>query len=434
MTTTRPRLLTVYRLLTLYWLARWLVSPLLDRWRGLPAWFSRPQQAWLIGITLAVLLLLVLPRFPFGRQLRDRIGRFYLPLIILLSLIPLLLEKYWQLQVVIQPGVGVSDRLFALAWQQDFVLPLVIIAWQYRWPHVVGYTVLITAVEWGLTSLFLTNALRPLAPWPEDYLGRAVIYLIIGYSVTWLVAQQRAQQEALSAAHRQQTAANQKLASYATAVEQLATSRERNRLARELHDTLAHSLSALAVQLSAVRRLWSVNPEQAQRLLAQAETATRTGLDEARGALQALRAAPLEAFGLIPAVQQVAELAAQRGDWALTYQLPAEPVSLPDHVEQTVYRIAQEALENVVRHAQATAVSLILHVDETAVLLTIEDNGRGFDVAQVATKNTFWGLAGMGERAELLGGTCEIRSILGEGTTITASLPRREMPSFFNKM
>lgn len=423
MTSVQPRLLDVYRLLVLYWLARWLIGPALDAWRGLDAWFSWSQRLWLFGLTLGVLGLLLLPRFAFGRRVVGEIGRFYLPLIIGMSLIPLLLEKYWQLQVIAWPGVPVSDRLFALNLQQDFVLPLVIIAWQYRWPHVVGYTLLITVVEWGLTRSFLTFATRSLAPWPEDYLGRAVVYLIIGYSVSWLVAQQRGQQIALTEAHAQQKAANQKLTRYAAAVEQLATSRERNRLARELHDTLAHSLSALAVQLSAVRRLWGVNPEQAQTLLAQAEKATRTGLDEARGALQALRATPLETFGLLPALQQVAESAAQRGDWVLNCQLPADVVSLPDHVEQAVYRIVQEALENIVRHAAASRVELRLDIAATAVLLTVKDNGCGFVVDEMATDGRFWGLAGMRERAEMLGGTCRVDSVIGVGTTVAANIP-----------
>ncbi|MEM7118086.1 MAG: sensor histidine kinase [Chloroflexota bacterium] len=420
---TQPRLLNVYRLLALYWLARWSIAPWLDVWRGLDPWFSWSQRLWLIGLTLLVLALLWLPSLPVGDQLLAKIGRFYLPLIIGLSLVPLLLEKYWQLQAIVLPGVDVSDRLFALNLQQDFVLPLVIVAWQYRWRNVVVYTVLITAVEWSLISFFSTSTISILAPWPEDYLGRAIVYLIIGYSVNWLVEQQRAQQTALENAHQQQQVANQKLARYATAVEQLATSHERNRLARELHDTLAHSLSALAVQLSAVRRLWSVNPEKAQSLLAQAETATRTGLDEARGALRALRATPLETFGLIPALQQVAELAAQRGDWTLTCQLPQDLAPLPKHIEQAIYRIAQEALENVVRHAQATAVSLSVVVEETAVLLTVEDNGRGFDVVKAIEGDSFWGIAGMRERAAMLGGTCEIATDVGEGTKVVAELP-----------
>ena len=151
------------------------------------------------------------------------------------------------------------------------------------------------------------------------------------------------------------------LRQYADTVEELTISRERNRMARELHDTLAHSLSAVTVQLEAIRTLWAVDPEAARNMLDSADEAARLGLKEARRALQDLRASPLQDLGLPLALQELAETAARRSGAVLALDVPRQlDGSLSPAVEQGVYRIAQEALENVVRHAQASAITVSL--------------------------------------------------------------------------
>ena len=138
-------------------------------------------------------------------------------------------------------------------------------------------------------------------PWtvPAGFLVlQAVMMLLAGSVTATLATVQAAQRAALSEAYQRQAAANARLQQYAATLEELATSRERNRLARELHDTLAHSLSAVTVQLEAVRSLWARHPDKALRILEQADETARTGLAEARRALQALRASPLEDLGL----------------------------------------------------------------------------------------------------------------------------------------
>ena len=214
-------------------------------------------------------------------------------------------------------------------------------------------------------------------------ISRAIIFLLVGYVVTWLRQHQRRQQQALIEANRQQMEANMKLACYAATVEQLSISRERNRLARELHDTLAHSLSALTVQLEAVNSLWDIDARAARQMLARADETTRTGLTEARRSLQALRAAPLEEFGLALALREMAESAAKRADLRLDFDVPELAVNLPSQVEQGVYRIAQEALENVVRHARATHVTVKLLYTSNEIKLIVADDGIGFAVDRI---------------------------------------------------
>ena len=215
---------------------------------------------------------------------------------------------------------------------------------------------------------------------------------------------------------------------YATTLEELSISRERNRLARELHDTLAHSLSALTVQLEAVSALWNTHPERARRLLDQASETARTGLAESRRALQALRASPLQDLGLILAVRELAEAAAKRSGAQLELSLPDRLDRCPSPiVEQGVYRIAQETLENVIRHAGARTIRVSLEQTSTEMTLAIADDGQGvnLDALEIAGADADdrFGIRGMKERSALIGGRLEISSQAGQGTTVRLTAP-----------
>jgi signal transduction histidine kinase len=174
-----------------------------------------------------------------------------------------------------------------------------------------------------------------------------------------LMGSQRRQRAALSEANRE-------LAQYAALTEQLAVTQERNRLARELHDTLAHSLSAAAVQIEAVQALWDGDGAAAKKMLDQALQITRNGLTEARGALHALRASPLQDLGLSLAVRHLAESIAARSGLRLDLHIGAYLDNLSPEVEQCIYRVAQEALANVARHANAASAHVAL-VQETDI-------------------------------------------------------------------
>ncbi len=202
-----------------------------------------------------------------------------------------------------------------------------------------------------------------------------------------------------------------------------AQAEERNRLAREIHDTLAQDLSAIAFQLEAAEALLSepaqpVDPERARRSVTAALGLTRKALDEARRSVLDLRAAPLEGRTLPEAL---AALAQESAPWATFEAVPAKPVKIPPAVEVGLYRIAQEALQNALRHADASRVMLRLETAPDRFRLLIEDDGRGF-VIEDAAEGRF-GLLGMRERARLLGGTLQIESAPGTGTRITAEVP-----------
>ena len=257
-----------------------------------------------------------------------------------------------------------------------------------------------------LGLILRANGLPPL-PMALTGLGHAGVFLLVGYIVTRMMNAQRAQRR--------------ELAAYAATLEQLTVSRERNRMARELHDTLAHSLSAVSVQLEAADGALDDSPETAHMLLTKALAQTRSGLTETRRAMQALRASPLEDLGLGLAIRNLAESTARRGGMAVDIQI-AEPLpALPPAVEQGVFRVAQEALSNVARHAGATQLHVQLEANDE-LILTVRDNGRGFD-AEATGVNGHFGLQGMRERAEMVGGTLKVQSAAATGTTVRLVVP-----------
>lgn len=412
-----PGLIPIFRLLIGYWMLYWLViSPIVWLMTGRPGVLASWQYATLIAIQGVAFTLL------WWSAAQRRLGRAFLPVVIAICTFSFFVEKRWFLILGTAPEATQGELLHAFGVRQDFVLLLLIVAWQYRFRYAVLYTLLISGIEW----LMVLNADTP------DHLGaainsnslitRAIIYLLAGYIVTGLMNRQRQQRHQLETANQRQAESNAKLARYAATIEQLSTSRERNRLARELHDTLAHSLSALSVQLEAVSALWEVDPAAARKMLTQADETTRTGLTEARRALQALRAAPLEESGLALALRDAARAAAKRGDLSLDLDVPELATVLSPAVEQGVYRIAQEALENVVRHARASQLSVKLACTVADLELSIRDDGLGFLPDTHKGDSHRFGLRGMQERAAILGATLQINSQPGQGAHICLKL------------
>jgi two-component system NarL family sensor kinase len=206
-----------------------------------------------------------------------------------------------------------------------------------------------------------------------------------------------------------------------------AQAEERNRLAREIHDTLAQNLSAIAFQLEAAEALLGqpADPERARRSVSTALGLTRQGLEEARRSVLDLRAAPLEGRTLPAALAALAAEAEAGGAPRVRFQSAPFPGPLPPALEVGLYRIAQEALQNALRHAAAGQILLRLEAPPGAIRLTIEDDGRGFpaeDAGDGRAASRF-GLLGMRERARLLGGDLQIESSPGTGTRITAEVP-----------
>jgi signal transduction histidine kinase len=343
--------------------------------------------------------------------LQRALGGLYLPLGLVVASGGPIVEHAFTVILRLRAGVPTTS-----AAQDVWILipilfvPLILIAWEYSVGAVLAFCAATSTLE---LLLYLPLALRGRVRYASVFglvFVRALLFGLVGYIVVRLVRAGREQRAALARANRQ-------LAHYATTLEQLTISRERNRMARELHDTLAHTLSGVAVQLEAVRSLWEGDPETAREMVDQSLASTRAGLGEARRAIRALRAAPLEDLGLALAIQELAQSATGRAEWALALQVPEERWELPPAVEQAVYRIADEALANAAQHAGARNVQVCLEREDARLALLVRDDGQGFDATQPVPEGHY-GLRGMRERAEMVGGTLTVDSAPGRGTTV----------------
>jgi signal transduction histidine kinase len=346
--------------------------------------------------------LLVFLAWPWFRQ---HLGAWHLPAaLIVASVVPIVESRY------LYDVYGADAAAGLLVVIPFLAVPLILTAWQYDLEQVIWFCMGTAAFEIALVMLYGTvGASRPEAE-IEVILVRTVLFILIGYTVHNLVSAQRRQRAELARA-------NLKLARYAAAMEQLSITRERSRLARELHDTLAHTLSGLAVQLEAVTALWDQDRDRARNMLIRALESTRSGLTETRRALQALRATPLEDMGLPEAIRELAESAAERGHLDLDLAIDADLPCQPADVGQALYRVAQEALDNAVTHAHASRLRVGLQQDDGAPELIIADDGDGIPPDATDAKSRF-GLRGMRERAEIVGGNLTIESAPGQGTTV----------------
>jgi signal transduction histidine kinase len=295
---------------------------------------------------------------------------------------------------------------------------LLFISWQYELKSVLAYCLFITFLDTLLVSQIRADFKLNEFTYHRLTFIRFIVFLFTGYVVVRIMRLLRAERQALQAANR-------KLENHLAALEQLTVSRERNRVARELHDTLAHTLSGVAVQLEAVDSLWTSDREQAHNLLLHSLRATRDGLTETRNAIQALRAAPLADLGLVRALQDYAETTAGRAGFKLEMNLPKSLAGLPLEVEQCFYRIGQEAIENVARHAQAKVLQVKLAGTGADLCMEISDDGVGFDPRAVEAGRHF-GMQGMHERAQLIRAALEMVSRPGQGTHLSLSWRENE--------
>lgn len=204
---------------------------------------------------------------------------------------------------------------------------------------------------------------------------------------------------------------------------QLGILEERNRLAREIHDTLAQGLTAVTLKLETVDALLEMEaaPQQIQQTVQQALRLTRANLEEARRSVLDLRAVPLEGRNLAEALASLVDDYRERGKLNIDFEATGSNYPLPVRVEVGLYRIAQEGLTNIARHARAERVNMQLLVTPDNVKFIIEDDGVGFDPAEIPQGH--FGLIGLNERVKLLGGVAQIGSSPGAGTRIEVAVP-----------
>ncbi len=199
---------------------------------------------------------------------------------------------------------------------------------------------------------------------------------------------------------------------------------ERQRIARELHDETGQSLTALGLGLRGVTTQMRQDIEKAAANLRKLERMVGTSMDELQRIIGDLRPAHLDDLGLAAALRWYCNELQNRGKIKISVDIQGESKELSAEVKTAIFRIAQEALSNVLRHSKASQALVVLCFQEQDVYLRVEDNGVGFDASRLSNPTRpSWGLLGMEERATLLGGSLSLHSTPGSGTQVESIIP-----------
>jgi len=357
------------------------------------------------------------------------------------------------------PNLGWQHlALVALVGAQIFLYARLVVfvnQWPFPWRWLATYflgSLVLWYIEWHISPIFfplvwsyfgqMLGILPPIAALPGSSLLFIYVILessnwdlshltageIFGYVISWvslsvlflfiyttsrtsseravLISKLKAAQQELEAAHQRDS--------------ELAVLRDRERLARDLHDSLGHTLVTFSVQLEAIQRLYKVDPERASTQVDELKTLTRTSMDDLRLSLEGLRTAGLGARLLAEALQTLCVETGQRHNLAIECQIDEGVKNLTPILSETIWRVTQEALTNLGRHAQARHAHLTVSLQAASVLLRLTDDGVGLP-ADAENRSGHYGLRGIRERVEGLGGTLQFS--VPPGTTLTITLP-----------
>jgi signal transduction histidine kinase len=288
------------------------------------------------------------------------------------------------------PGVGSTLLLLVLVSQSVLLLPL---------PVAVLVTAVVPLVHLGM----------PLADGLRIMLGTYIAAAFTAVVTELLRREQRARAELAEA--------NARLRGYAAQAEELATTQERNRVARDIHDGLGHHLTVVQMQVQAARAVLGADPSRADAVLAKAHEQSIEALAEVRRSVAALR----EQRTMPPLPDALAALTEETSAAGVVTDLQVSGTvrALDTGVEESLIRAAQEGLTNVRKHAAARHARVQLSYDDGSVRLEVRDDGRG----TAGAGDAGFGLLGLRERASRLGGSVEVESAVGHGTTVRVVVP-----------
>jgi NarL family two-component system sensor histidine kinase YdfH len=301
-----------------------------------------------------------------------------------------------------------SDMIIALGFYLVLVIETLNMLKHVR--QIVG----VAATYLGFFILTLIWQVTQVAIWMTVESVLLLVIFLIGWIV--LSIQQVHARSQLEAAHFQ-------LAAYAMRLEELTLVNERQRLARELHDTLAQDLVGLTLQLERVDlHLEKHRFERARELVQQAMSRARATLAEARSAIDDLRANTFGPDDLLLAVQREIKRFTEATAIACVADISALS-AIPESLCEHVLRAITEGLTNVARHSQAHQVWVCAHLNEVMLTIEVRDNGIGFESITVGTQKGHYGLLGLRERTRQCGGHLDMESAVGKGTTLRLCLP-----------
>jgi signal transduction histidine kinase len=199
---------------------------------------------------------------------------------------------------------------------------------------------------------------------------------------------------------------------------------ERARLSREIHDTLLQSLFGVALQCDAIANDVALAAPSLRDQFMRMRHDVEEDIQDARQSIWNLRSPRLESHGLAAALKEIGEHATTSTPLHFTFEASGPSHTISPEVEEQLLRIGREGIVNAVRHARATTLRMTLAGDDRSVVLTVADDGRGFEPAACRQPGDHYGLTTMKERAESIGGTVSIVSSRGHGTVVTATIPR----------
>jgi signal transduction histidine kinase len=286
-----------------------------------------------------------------------------------------------------------------------------------KWKWIIGISAFYMALL--IVMLIILGASVPLLSQTVLSILSGIVFVIIFTRIAFQAERNRVEIQRLAIELQE---ANHRLREYAAQAEELATTKERNRVAREIHDTLGHYLTVINMQLEAARVLFGSDESRPKTLeaLNKAQTLTKEGLAEVRQSVGALRASPVENKSLPEAIGQLVSESQAAG---IVTELHVKGVvrSLTSPVELTLYRVAQEGLTNVRKHSLASRAEVFLdysYLDK--VCLTVQDNGVG---VKENPNGSGFGLLGMQERVQLLNGVLRRESLPNQGFKLYVEIP-----------
>ena len=389
--------------------------------------FAVEEQS--LGRFMNALEALLLSVYLFATPLQRLFKTSYMPLaLVWASVVPLFVSSltiYLRFTTLLTPQLPVSTQQVetfivlsnVVLNLPTLLIPLLIVSWRYSQKVVIWFCLGTSILDIAVLAVFVPVGRANLLVAFSLILFRLIILGLVGLVVNHLIAVQRSQAKALRDA-------NTRLRDYAATREHLITTQERNRLARELHDTLAHTLAAATVQLEAVQVIWETQPERAKQLVQESTVTMRNGLQDTRRALQALRAEPLESIGFVASIQLLAESIQARYRINTSVETGDDIVWLTQEQEHIFYRVAQESLLNSAQHAQAQHIRIKIEETGETLCLIVIDDGTGFDPSAVDANGHF-GVQGMRERAGMIRAQLNVASQVGQGTKIEIILKRQ---------
>lgn len=354
--------------------------------------YSRqPVRPWeIVALVSVAALYLVVGTYGFAifRRCESRLWRlaYFVVQLLLAATLILLRGSAGELSLILLPLAGQSALLLSSPWMIPICLLIYI-------------------------TLVMPLLLR------SRWIDAIAIAIVYGVGIVFVVVFTRVAASERTA-RTKLAEANQHLRERAAQIEDLAITKERNRLAREIHDSVGHYLTVVNVQLGAAQAILGRDLTRASNHLMKAQTLTQEGLTEIRRSVAALRSSPIESRPLPEALTQLVEQWNSGGRHA-RLSVTGTVRSLSPQAELTLYRTAQEGLTNVDKHAHTNHVDLLLdYAKEDCVRLKIEDPGLGSN-----STRTGFGLSGIRERVQLLNGEVEIRTDAGKGFSLEVELP-----------